>query len=340
MYIYRVLNNYDVFINPEKNGLYGKKIINDSLEEISRRWALIMNNKMKSNMISSKELLKDKKDELIKDATFLTEVKLHLDDTWKYFYNKALDYKYGLIKLNEEDQIKIGKYFHDKIYNSVKQHLSYGNTINTNWISFTNDIEKIIKYYKNQDYNQIAIIDSDIKDNIIDNGILALNMSNLDSIENIKPFLFVELENNLIKNISNNYRGFNYSVYDKEILYYNHIPSDRIITILDQFSFDLLYNDIYDGKILYSKDNKIFTYFIKNELLTNLKELKKDKLIEIYDLLYVKNNSISSLINKGYSYNELINIKREILSHLNINQNLGVKPYNKQKIKIPESKMF
>ena len=148
MYLFRALNEYDVFSNPLKNGIGSKVLINDlakkcyendkfykSLGDKEKEWYI------KEHVI---EYLNNYNYKLAK--LFDKNSKVTREDVLEY--RKFLEYIKGLsveevielVKCNRSS-INFGSYIKFMKYLSTLQsHLLYGSTKETDWISTSTDI--------------------------------------------------------------------------------------------------------------------------------------------------------------------------------------------------------
>ena len=318
MYLYRLLNDCDIVLNPKKFGLFGKKTVSSCLEY--NYYFLCEVNNYNYNF-------KNVKSSLIYNSALFDIISLSN-------YNEYILKEYLCNKIPCDNKEK--ELYFKNLFKTALLHLRNGNNIDTNWISFSKNLSSILDYCNNQNNNHVAVINSDIK-GIFDDDLLALDLSNDDAINKIKCLFVVD---NNRRYVSNDFIGFNYSKKSEEIIYYNHIPKDRIVAILDPFVIDLILNDIIDENIFYSyskgeQDHLILylkNYYILNKLLSE----KKYRLIEIFNLLYKYNISFEELIKKGYSYDELSNAKTEIFSYLSSLDMEFIKSSNKQKVLLPK----
>ena len=94
------------------------------------------------------------------------------------------------MQLLSDEKFKECLLYIDSILNNVKTHIYRGNVIDTNWISFTKNKEKLWPYYKNQKNNQVAVIDSNIY-GYLDKGLVALDLSSPEAVEYARELLII-----------------------------------------------------------------------------------------------------------------------------------------------------
>lgn len=337
MYVYRALNECDMVLKPKENGLFGKKIVFDNTMASFNFITSVENVAFKDSK-EAKKCYTDVKSKMIcgSNYTSIIEDAERNDMIYKKKYQQIFDFISGKSDLSAEERKEINDYFM-KLFKSSKGHMRNGSNVDSNWISFAKDLNSLKRYYLSQNTNQIAVVDSKIN-GVIDQGILAVDVSNKEAIDRIKD-AFVIKHGDKYYYTSDRFVGYNFAIDNKEVLYYNHIPSERIIHVLDQFQSDLAYNGILDEEKFYSygdnkKKNYMFYIYSKN---IYGKLINRGKLLDIYKDLYDKNISVNKLVEDGkYTKEELLDAKREIISCLEANSELCIKPFNRQKIKLME----
>lgn len=294
MYIYRAINELDDKINPLKNGIIAKGII----DEMARYGFdfLIYSEQHKIGKNNLENLSKSD----IKDIYF-DIINLLIETYW-----------YEILQKSENNQNRVNRIFRnayindDKeslnqiitIFQTINGHITTGSEKDYPWISFSTDLKAIKKYYEHQQKNKIVVIDSNIK-NIVDvcdsNFLIAADLSNIESIRN-NPFLI----NNLGLKTSENYRGYNYTRDSKEIVYYNMVPKEKIVTILNALQYELLTNELLDEE--YYNVPELKKIFLEKKILYEMKQLFENHnditnyLLEEY---YNKSNSLRYLSEQG-----------------------------------------
>lgn len=314
MLIYRALNDTDIKLNCEEYGLYSKANVNEAIEESLNFlcWA--------ENRCLTKEEYKNIKNEF------------RSGNLWP-FMNKIIEIsneknnKLQNLIINLHDALENKNYDAISLYatklfeitTTRNAHVLHGSRGDFEWISFSKSMEVFKKYYLSQDKHMGVCMESNINI-ILDNNLLAYDMSSKDVIEN-NPFVYNKSnEPGSYMKTDMNSTVINYSINDKEVLYYNHIPRNRLMFI-KPLQVDLLYNGMLNP--LYFEAGKgtreILDHTIKFYLRYKLKEM--DPIYQIiFDELFEYNNSIeviSKKLNLDYQY--VLSIKEEILNILNDN---------------------
>ena len=317
MLLYRALNKIDIALNPIKEGLYAKGCMYDNIFDLL--CFLNIANNLNCDYNALKEIAK----------TYSEKYAYYVLDDVKYSACKENDRVKNLFKdfdfTNVDDLVRrvnlIGN-----VTSTVNDHFINGNRHFTKWISFTSDIHCIDRYYNNQDIHQVAVIDSDIVSGF-DGDLLVLDASNAESIEN--NGLFVYAHNYGCKPSSNS-RGFNNAKSSKEVVYYNYIPKEKILYVLNSLLVDMIYNDMLDLDIF---NNKGYIYPVSLLSLSYINKYIDAKYKEVFQEIYINNKNIDLLFD--YSYEDLIKIKKEFLNVLN---NCNIKYVKKltKDIRLPE----
>lgn len=287
MLIFRALNFEDASLNPEKNGLFSKKAIYNYAAD----WFGDLN-PFFMNCHSGDIIL---------------------------FSSYRQSYIEGLIHniYHKDDPEKRDKDI-EKIINYITT--ANGHIINgkhkSNWISFTSSIDTLKKYYldKNGPHKAVAMF-SNI-DVCFDRGLLALDLSDKENIEK-NGLLINKPINGMYKTTDINTRPVNYAVHDKQFVYYNHVPAERLI-MLTPLEIDMLYNGMIDEEY-FKVDQKIkyeYESYLYLKLHAMVYSLDDDFLLHVFNMLYDKNISLSELTKDGTELEDLIEAKREILSQL------------------------
>lgn len=221
------------------------------------------------------------------------------------------------------------------IYRTVNTHITFGNEVETNWISFSKSLDIVLNdyYLKQKNKHMIAVVESNIT-KTLDGKLFGLDLSDDNAIREISVFLINK------KNLDNtklNYRGLNYAKSNKEVIYYTYVPIEKIKTILGALQADLLYNDVYNTNMFESKYHCNLLYGLKKLIKDKIEEEGLTQLLNIFDLVYEKDIPIDTIVSKGnYSKEYLLEAKRKILSYANSEENILIKPFNTQKIILPE----
>lgn len=280
MYLYRMLTDADITLQPKENGIFNKRIIEDSM------WPYL-------------EKLDDKL-----DYTILYELA----------YNNSPEYaKYCLSAIKKATQLE--SIDSKEIANSIKDHIYKEKSVNTKWLTFSKDIKNALDGYNKTTIHQVALIDSNISKNY-DDGVLAIDLSSDKSIK----------QNKLLKHDEISLQLYDYSKNKEEVLYYNHIPANRI-RVLDSIIIDMLCNDMLDTSIL---DNpSAITRYVLGSLALVTEELASDSLTEyLITEIYINNRNISSLVDSNISYEKLLEFKKNILLLISKQENRYTKKLN------------
>lgn len=308
MYLYRALNNNDISALKLNEGLYSK----DDTEYIKKRVVDFI-------LYADEDLFKQ----------FSALSKEEQKDIYKtYIHNFAFNIK-ELKDLSEMKLSKVNicnmknltneqKQNIIKVLSTINTHLIHGSRVDTSWISFTSDIHKIEKYYLSQSNNKVAVIDSNVN-LIIDKNAIAVDLSSKDEIKKLSKFGFLISKD--FNPCSYNFRGYNNSAKDNEVIYYSHVPQEKVVTVLEPIQIDLIYNNIFNEKFYqlsnYSKCiiYEMFKSSIKVTLFDNLSDIER----MIYFEHYINCKSLSSLSSNNYDLQKLIAAKKKILSQIKIN---------------------
>lgn len=308
MYIYRLINELDEKINPLKNGLVARSII-DGITSKEFNFLIyaesIKNERNLLEKFSSKnirDIYKEIRKISIENNLFeiLTVAKHNQEQL-----NKQLE---SIFKNKNENNLECII----SILKNINGHITNGYEKDYPWISFSTDLNAIKKYYEHQNINSVVVIDSQnnlLFDECNNDILLAVDLSNRESIQN-NPFLI----NNLGLKTRENYRGYNYAINSKEIVYYNRVPKEKIVTILKSLQYELLINGLLDEE--YYRFSELKKIEINNKILYEMKELfKNDSDIVNYILeeYYKKSNSLKYLSEQGiYNLRQLENTKEYI----------------------------
>jgi len=169
MILFRVMNSYDITINPLKNGIASKKLIYD---------------------ITKEHLYNTKRELMVKLS------QKELDQYIKNYMNKyLLEHKYKLDKIFKKRHIPIKTTIHNYVENkdvfsyfqiikdlsSLPNHLINGSKTYTNWISTTNNFDGIWNYYDRQNIHGVLVIDVNTN-GVFDENTYVVDLSNSNTI--------------------------------------------------------------------------------------------------------------------------------------------------------------
>lgn len=308
MYLYRAINDNDLSTLSLNEGLYSKDIT-ESLKEETFYFLLYANRQLDNFLKLPKEEQKSIYKSYMHDFTF---------DIIELRHLAAIDL--NKIKVENSDSLTTEKINNIlAAFGTINNHLANGTRCATSWISFTKDIHNIEKYYLRQRINKVVIIDNSNLDSIIDCNTLAIDIGNPDILKKLnEDKLLLTKDFRLTKS---GFHGFNYSIRDKEVIYYSHIPQEKIITVLNPMEVDLLYNDLLSEKI-YKLNNderhrfyESFNKYIKI-LLKDLSDIEEKVLFEHY----FNSKSLASLYSDARDADKFVLAKKKILSKIPITQ--------------------
>jgi len=316
MFLYRALNELDIKLDPIKHGIYNKKII-------------------KMYIDARRDYLNRYPNEYGDMGKCLNDTDLLLGDVYDYL-NEFRD------EINDDLILKFEEEINNPLSHSKKfikdlniyAHILKGSKYDYEWISTSKNFKSILKYYWEQSTPSVAVIESDLKIDL--ESLLILDLSSDESIEKYHSLLSEDDYLNLKST------AFYFTKVDDQVIFFNYIPQDKIVTVLDQFEYDLLYNGMYDEKVMYdiirkSHFNKAILN-IKTNIYNELRNSNKDKILELFTKMYIKNISLKEL-SKEYELDYLKEIKKIILSSVKKENNVGIKlEKTKDWVILPEDK--
>lgn len=260
MYLYRAVNDWDIYFNMINNGFVSKEIIDDFLKN--------SDNMDSENKIS---LIEKHQKEILKIAGFYQE---YVNSLFSSIENE----KWSLIQL----------------ISSANSHVLKGSSINYNWISFSKDIFSIKKYYLEQkNYNYIAIIESSNETVEEHNGnyLIKVDYSTIANMQE-NEYLMTQMG----EKIAENSRLAAYGINSKEVCFYGHVPQDRIVAILRALEADMIFRGIISLTEILSLSNFERLNLLMN--ITNyLKTIYQNNDLALYIINehYINNRSILSI---------------------------------------------
>ena len=260
MYLYRAVNDWDIYFNMINNGFVSKEIIDDFL-------------KNSDNMDSENKfsLIEKHQKEILKIADFYQK---YVNSLFSSIENE----KWSLIQL----------------ISSANSHVLKGSSINYNWISFSKDIFSIKKYYLEQkNYNYIAIIESSNETVEEHNGnyLIKVDYSTIANMQE-NEYLMTQMG----EKIAENSRLAAYGINSKEVCFYGHVPQDRIVAILRALEADMIFRGIISLREILSLSNFERLNLLMN--ITNyLKTIYQNNDLALYIINehYINNRSILSI---------------------------------------------
>ena len=321
MYIFRAANELDIEMNPKENGIISKSIYGKVLWEPFN---------------------------FLVYATFIGRenpcLKMKERDINKLFHEIRTSiglnfYKNEIISLADNEQRRVNDILRKTILEqeseSVRQivdifktkngHITKGSQKDYPWISFTTDLTKTRHYYEDQNKHEVIVVDSNIEkfvDISEDNFLFALDLSSREKIADNEFIINVDGTRTAI-----NFRGLNYSKSDNEVIYYNKVPKEKVVTILKTIQYELLTSGILSED--YYKMSSLKQHRIQILSLLNMKKILENN-GDIFNYLlnkyYIENNSLKSLEKKGeYSVQELREANQKILQKLKRDEEFRVR---------------
>ena len=260
MYLYRAVNDWDIYFNMINNGFVSKEIIDDFL-------------KNSDNMDSENKfsLIEKHQKEILKIAGFYQE---YVNSLFSSIENE----KWSLIQL----------------ISSANSHVLKGSSINYNWISFSKDIFSIKKYYLEQkNYNYIAIIESSNETVEEHNGnyLIKVDYSTIANMQE-NEYLMTQMG----EKIDENSRLAAYGMKSKEVCFYGHVPQDRIVAILRALEADMIFRGIISLREILSLSNFERLNLLMS-ITSYLKTIYQNDELALYIINehYINNRSILSI---------------------------------------------
>ncbi len=194
------------------------------------------------------------------------------------------------------------------IRKDIAAHLLNGTHVPTRWISFSKSPFNMLDFYVSQDINKVAVLDRNCSlENTFGYG--SIDTSNKESIDKLYE------RNALLRKdgepVDQESLGIKFAIKNREILYYIHVPQEKIKYILNPFEMDLIYNDI---KLLIMDPNSIIKIYDKFHQVSQ--GLTDSTQRFIFRKHYCEHKSINYLANSDSDIINLKNAKRLILYDL------------------------
>lgn len=327
MFLFRAMNNFDMTIDPIKNGLASKELIYNA----TKRY-LYNTDRETMEKISKKD-----RDEYIKN----------------YMNKYLLDHKYKLIKIFRKDHKPVRNRIHKfveekdelaycqiiKDLSTLPNHLVNGSKTYTNWISATSDFDCMWRYYDRQKIHNVAVLDV-ITNGTFDENTYVVDLSNKKTIENIR-FLSNKIDDNLfnsfIKFIEENpeyqnyvprvfekyvmkptnkkFMGFNFATASKEFSIYEHIPKESVVAVLESLQIDLVCADMFNEDYLRLSPRQQIQELnrLKDMILRHVKEENNPYMLYVFDELYLKKHNIAEITSNQEEEQKMILMRNKIL---------------------------
>lgn len=321
MYIFRALNELDIEMNPQKNGVIAKSIYDDVLRDPFEFlvYATFLGKENPCLNMPKKdleEIYHDIRNSM--DLSFYATKILSIADKRQQEINENI--KKVVLEKDSESAYKI-----INIFKTKNAHLTNGSSKDYPWISFTKDLRKVRNYYLNQSNHEIVVVDSQIQkftDIIDENFLLALDLSDKETIRDNEFIINSDGTRTAL-----NFRGLNYSKSDNEVIYYNKVPKEKIVTVLKALQYELITNGFLTEE--YYRLPKLKQYCIQITALSNMKRIFEDS-GEIFDYIlseyYGKNKSFKKLEETGkYNIQELQEVNQKIMQKLKQNEEFRTK---------------
>ena len=349
MILVRALNNLDILGDPLENGIASKQMI----YRIVKSYYDNSNDKeyLRLNSTEKDLFIKEHMEEYLRNHNNKIKNKYYKysnqsrEDVKEYcdFYSKIKSKSNEEIKeliKNNKDNLNFGSYITiDKYLSSLQQHLLYGSSKITDWISTSSSLNSIMTYYDNQDIHKVAVIKSNTGGLVDSDNILSVDLSNMDKIKE-KRYLCnrIELDDDIIDYMAEiaridpnivakfhatwinktdiNSRGFKYANKSREICILKYIPSDHIVAVLEALQIDLIKMQIFNNDFytLNKEEQKNSLNLLKKILEFNVLLHDDPFMNHVFNELYIKNKNINDLINVQDSKEKVIYNKNKILS--------------------------
>lgn len=329
MYLVRALNDLDILGNPIDNGIASKQLI----------YRVVKNYYDKSNIKEYLELNDKEKDLYIKEhmKEYITIHNRKMKNKYYKYSNQARDDVKEFCDLNRliksktiEEKIELfnNKEFNFRSYivfskylSTLQQHLLYGSSKITDWISFSTDIGTMLRYYENQDIHKVAVIKSNTGGLVDSDYILSVDLSTYEKVKEkgylcnkidmpeeivdfmsklsvLDPSIAVGFHEKMINTTNPNSRGFKYANNSKEVCIFKYVPKDHVVSVLEALQIDLMRMKVFNMDFV-----KLPIEEQKKELEKLKKALEYEVLLQdnpfmkhVFEELYLNNKNIKSII--------------------------------------------
>ena len=327
MFLFRALNDFDMIIDPIKNGLASKKMIYDA----TKRY-LYNVEREKLMKMSQKE-----KDEYIKSYMY-EYLKKHKHKLSKIF-KKNHDETRNIIHRHVDSKDKLAYCEIIRDLSSLPNHLVNGSKTYTNWISASSNLDGIWKYYDKQKIHEIAVL------NVGTNGVFSddtyiVDLSNRETINNIKflsnkmgietfdlfnlfmkerpdmeKYFLTIFNKYVMKPTNKKFMGFNFSAADNEYCIYEYLSKESIVTVLESLQIDLICADLFNEEYLLLSSNKQAQELkrLKDMILKHVLEEKNSYMLYVFEELYLKNHNIFDITNSPKEKEKMLSMREEII---------------------------
>jgi len=328
VYLYRVLNDFDMTIDPIKNGIASKQMIYDA----TRRY-LYNTERDKMNSMSNKD-----RDLYIKE--YMNKYLINHRRKLNKIFNKKHIGTRNTIHRFVEDKDNFAYCSMIKDLSSLPNHLINGSRSYTNWISATDNFDGIWNYYDRQSIHQVAVLDV-CTNGVFDENTYVVDLSERDTIERIKfisnridddtfeSFInlmreredlredIVSLFNRFIMNPTNKrFMGFNFAAKSNEYCLYEYINKESIVGVLESLQIDLICADLFNDDYLLLSPGKQKEELerLKNMILKHVREENNPYMLYVFDELYLKRHNIDDITDNIFDREKMILMRNEIIS--------------------------
>lgn len=328
MLLLRALNDFDIIIDPIKNGLASKKMIYDAtkryLYNVEREKVEKMSKQERYEYIKSymREYLINHKHKLSKIFE-----KNHLET--KNIINNFVDNK---------DKFSYCQMIMD--LSSLPNHLVNGSKTYTNWISASNNIDGLWNYYDSQKIHEVAVINVNTN-GVFDENTYIVDLSNRETINNIRflsnkididdfdsftmfmkenpeldKFFINGFNKYVMKPTNKKFMGFNFSASDNEYCIYEYLSKESIVSVLESLQIDLICADLFNEEYLLLNPNKQVQELkkLKDMILKHVLEEKNPYMLYVFEELYLKKHNIFEITNSKEEQEKMILMRNEIIS--------------------------
>ena len=339
MFLFRALNDFDIIIDPIKNGLASKKMIYDAtkryLYNVEREKVEKMSKQERYEYIKSymREYLINHKHKLSKIFE-----KNHLET--KNIINNFVDNK---------DKFAYCQMIMD--LSSLPNHLVNGSKTYTNWISASNNIDGLWNYYDSQKIHEVAVINVNTN-GVFDENTYIVDLSNRETINNIRflsnkididdfdsfimfmkanpeldKFFINGFNKYVMKPTNKKFMGFNFSAADNEYCIYEYLSKESIVTVLESLQIDLICADLFNEEYLLLSSNKQVQELkkLKDMILKHVLEEKNPYMLYVFEELYLKKHNIFEITNSKEEQEKMILMRNEIISKCRLLPNVLIK---------------
>lgn len=328
MILFRAMNDFDIMVNPVKNGLVSKKMIYDA----TKRYLYNVDREMMEKLS-----IKDR-DKYVKNnmSKYLLEHKHKL--------SKIIEHKHKIVKdtihkyVLEKDNFSYCQMIRD--LSSLPNHLINGSKTYTNWISATTSLDKIWNYYDRQSIHEVALFDV-CTNGVFNENTYIVDLSNREVIDKIKflsnkidddtfSSFILFMKNNpeyqdvlvqsfnkfIMKPTDKRFMGFNFAAASSEYGIYEYLPKESIISVLESLQIDFACADILNEEffLLKTKEQAYELEKLKNMILKHIKKENNLYMLYVFEELYLKKNNIKDIVANFDEEQKMILTRNEIIS--------------------------